>query len=143
MKNRIILIALTLMMGVMINSCKKTKVTPKTEEELQIEKLALVWVPKAGTGAITIDGVDVSTDWANFVLTVTDKAYQTTGSFSTEVWPASGSWAFGADVNTLVRDGIDVSIAVTDTALRLEFDYTVGGRLEAIEGKWIFNMVPQ
>jgi hypothetical protein len=145
MKNRISLIALILFVGALTYSCKEKPPPPKSEEEQQIEKLAKTWVPKSGANAITVGGTDVSQNWSGFVLTLGDKTYQSTGADSPQVWPASGTWAFGSDVNTLVRDdGIEMSITVNESSLRLQFDYTVtGGRLSGIEGQWVFDMVPQ
>ena len=145
MRIRLSLIAFTLIMGVLISGCKEKKTPAKSDEELQIEKLSKTWVLAAESNPVTVDGNDVSTNWTGFTLTLGDKTYQSTGSDSPEVWPASGSWEFGSNVNTLVRDaGIDISISVTDQSLLLQFDYTVaGGRLSGIEGTWVFNMVPQ
>ena len=145
MRIRLSLLAVTLIMGVMISSCKKDPPVTKTDEELQIEKLSKAWKVNPAANSITVDANDQSLDWSGFVLTLGDKTYSTSGSFSPEVWPASGTWAFGADVNTLVRDdGVSMSVSVTDASLQLQFDYSAaGGRLLGVEGNWIFKMVPQ
>jgi len=145
MRIRFSLIALTLVMGVLVSSCKKDNTDTKTEEQKKIEQLAKTWVLAAGSNLVTIAGTDVTADWANFVLTFGDKTYQTSSADSPLVWPASGTWAFGADLNTLVRDdGVDITIKLSDTSLELQFDYTAsGGRFDGIEGNWVFKMVPQ
>ena len=147
MRIRLSLIALTLIMGVMVSSCKKDPVVTKTDEQLQIEKLSKTWVPGSATSSVfvTIAGNDVTADWSNFVLTLGDKTYNSSGADSPLVWPGSGTWAFGANTNTLVRDdGVEITITVTDTSLKMQFDYSsTGGRLNGIEGNWVFNMVPQ
>ena len=145
MRIRFSLIALTLVMGVLVSSCKKDKTDTKTDEQKKIEQLAKTWVLAAGSNVVTVAGTDVTTEWANFVLTLGDKTYQTSGADSPLVWPASGTWAFGANLSTLVRDdGVEITIILTDTSLDLQFNYTAsGGRFDGIEGNWIFKMVAQ
>ena len=150
MRNRLSLIALTLVMSVVIISCKKTTTTPKTDEELQIEKLTGTWVLDSSEPLpVTIDGNDPSQDWTGFTLTYGSKTYSTNTSASlgdVSVWPSgAGTWDFGANVSTLVRDdGVEITVTVTDTSLQLQFDYSdTGGRLNGIVGNWVFKMVPQ
>ena len=145
MRIRLSLIALTVLMGVIVSSCGEDPPPVKTEAQLQTEKLVGTWVLDAGTNVVTLDGNDVSADWTSFTLTLGDKTYQTTNAAFAEVWPASGTWAYGADVSKMVRDdGVEISIAVTeDTSLQMQFDYTdAGGRLNGIAGNWIFKLVP-
>lgn len=145
MRIRLSLIALTVLMGVIVSSCKEKPAPAKTDEQLQTEKLVGTWVLDAGANVVTLDGNDVSADWTSFTLTLGDKTYQTTNAAFAEVWPASGTWAYGADVSKMVRDdGVEISIAVTeDTSLQMQFDYTdAGGRLNGIAGNWIFKLVP-
>lgn len=146
MRIKFSLIALTLVMGVLVSSCKKDPAETKTPEETQIEKLTGTWVLNSGvTNPVTLDGNAPPQDWTGFVLTLGDKSYQSTNAADALVWPANGTWAFGANVNTLVRDdGVDISVTVSDTSLGLRFTYTAsGGRFEGIEGVWDFDMVPQ
>jgi len=144
MRIRLSLIALTLLMGVIVSSCKEDPKPPKTDEQLQTEKLVGTWVLDAGANVVTLDGTDVTADWATFTLALGDKTYQTTNAAFAQVWPASGTWAYGASVSTLVRDdGVEISISVTDTSLQLSFDYTdAGGRLNGVTGNWTFKLVP-
>ena len=145
MRSRYSLIALTLVMGFLVSSCKEDPAPAKTPEEIQIEKLTGTWVLPTAANTVTIDGRDVSAEWSTFVLTLGNKTYQSTNANDANVWPASGTWAFGANINTLVRDdGVDITVTVTDTSLKLQFDYSAsGGRLDGIEGNWVFNMVSQ
>lgn len=64
---------------------------------------------------------------------------------STEVWPASGGWAFLNDGNkdiigTVVRDNDNVEMDVSVTATSLEITFTIGNsaRLDAVDGNWSF-----
>jgi len=139
------LIAIIAVGSIILSSCKPTPSPAKTEEELQIEKLSKTWVLAAGSDAVTQDGTSVTDAWTGFTITLGDKTYQTSSSSSAEVWPANGTWSFGANVNTLVRDdGTSMTVSVTDTSILLQFDYSAtGGRLNGIEGSWSFSMVPQ
>ncbi len=145
MRKSLSLVALTLIAGFFISSCEDDTEPPKSDEELRIEELNGIWVLDAGSNVVTVAGRDVSADWSGFALTLNEKNYSTSGSDSPEVWPANGTWDFGSDVNKLVRsDGIEISISVTETSLALQFDYSAaGGRLNGIEGTWIFKLVEQ
>ena len=145
MKFKVSFLASVLVLGTLVYSCKEKPPPEKTDEEINTELLSKVWVPQTGSNAITVAGNDVSDVWAGFILTVGDKTYTSSGADAAEVWPASGSWAFGTDANTLVRnDGIEIAISVTETTLVMKFNYSAsGGRLSGIEGDWVFNMVPQ
>lgn len=146
MRIRISIIALTLIMGVMFNSCKKDTTPTKTDEEIKLELLAKTWNVATATNSVTIDGRDVTAEWATFILNIgSTKTYTSTNATDPLVWPASGTWDFGTTLTSMVRDdGIDITITVTETTLKLQFDYTAGGgRFEGIEGNWVFNMVTQ
>ena len=104
------------------------------------------WVLQAGSNAVTIDITnDVTPNWTGFTLTLGNKSYSSSNSPEVLIWPASGTWDFGANVSTLVRnDGVEITVSVTDTSLQMQFDYSAsGGRLNGIEGNWVFKMVPQ
>ena len=140
---------------IILSSCNKTTPNPeKTAEEKQIDLLTNTWVVKSGVNAITIGGVDVSTDWASFVLTMGNKTYNSTGANQPNVWPSSGTWDFATsgstvDINTIIRSSVgsalEISINVTENTLRMQFDYdtSINGKLSGTDGTWIFNMVPQ
>ena len=147
MRSRLSLVALAVTM-ILISGCKDKNETTQTEEEKQIAKLTGTWVLQTGSNAVTVAGNDVSADWASFALTLGDGTYVSASPDSPEVWPLppDRTWAFGAsNLNLLVRDdGIEITVSVTDTSLKLQFDYSAsGGRFAGIEGNWVFNMVPQ
>ena len=139
-------------MSVVINSCKKTTTTPKTDEELQIEKLTGTWVlDPSAPRPVSVDNNDPAQDWTGFTLTLGNKTYNANTSASLGdvlVWPSGTgrTWAFAPnDVRILDRDdGVEMTVAVTETSLQLQFDYSdTGGRLNGITGNWVFIMVPQ
>lgn len=140
---------------IILSSCKKDPDPEKTPEELQIEKLTNTWVPKTGINAVTVGAVDVSADWAGFVLTMGNKTYSSTGADQPNVWPANGTWDFAAsgstvDINTILRSGngapLEITIlSVTANTLKMQFDYdtSLNGKLSGTDGTWIFDMVVQ
>ena len=113
----------------------------QTEEEKQLESLsASAWT----MSSITLDGADVTTNFSGLVLTIkSDKTYSTNGSYD-PVWPSSGSFTFGSDLNTLTRDdGVSMTLAQSETSLTVTFTYAdSGGRIDALPGDYVFNFIP-
>ena len=144
MKSKLFYVAAFLAFGVVFSACKKNPPKPKTDEELQLEKLTGTWaVPSpAAANTVTIQSSDVTPDWASFTITFTDGNFTTSGPADLKVWPASGTWSFAqGDVSTIQRgDGIDINISVSETTLTMSFNYTdPGGRIDGVEGDWVFN----
>ena len=112
--------------------------TEQTEEEKQLESLsASAWT----MSSITLDGADVTTNFSGLVLTIkSDKTYSTNGSYD-PVWPSSGSFTFGSDINTLTRDdGVSMTISVSETSLTITLTYAdSGGRIDALPGDYVFS----
>ncbi|MBT5505940.1 MAG: hypothetical protein HOK17_02210 [Flammeovirgaceae bacterium] len=110
----------------------------QTEEEKQLESLsASVWT----MSSITLDGADATSNFDGLVLTIkSDKTYSTNGSYD-PVWPSSGSFTFGSDINTLTRDdGVSMTISVSETSLTITFTYAdSGGRIDARPGDYVFS----
>ncbi len=140
-----------LMSIIVLLGCKKDEVTPPTEEEKQLDLLVGTW--SLGNGTVTLDGDDRAADWAGFEVTFTDsKGYSTMNSFDDNVWPPAGTWSFqdattDSGLNVLVRsDGINMNISsISTSSLTLNFDYLItrinkNGRVESIEGNWIFSL---
>lgn len=152
MKSKFLYLLAFLAFGVIFSACKE-KVDPQpTPEEEQLAKLAKTWVVAnpPPSNAVTVGSStstnDVTTDWAAFTITFTDGNYTSSGASSTDVWPTSGTWEFATDdVGTLIRsDGVEVVINVTETTLKMNFDYdSTGGRLDGTDGSWEFNLVAQ
>mgnify|MGYP003957206999 CR=1 FL=1 len=110
----------------------------QTEEEKQLESLsASAWT----MSSITLDGADATSNFDGLVLTIkSDKTYSTNGSYD-PVWPSSGSFTFGSDINTLTRDdGVSMTISVSETSLTVTFTYAdSGGRIDALPGDYVFS----
>ena len=113
-------------------------VTESTEEEKQLESLsASAWK----MSSITLDGADATANFDGLVLTIKSvKTYSTNGSYD-PVWPSSGSFTFGSDINTLTRDdGVSMTISVSETSLTVTFTYAdSGGRIDALPGDYVFS----
>ena len=80
-----------------LSGCKTDPDPEKTPEEKQTEKLTKTWVLKSGVNGVTVGGVDVSTDWASFVLTMGNKTYNSTGADQPNVWPSNGTWDYASN----------------------------------------------
>jgi hypothetical protein len=94
--------------------------------------------------SITLDGADATSNFSGLELTIkTDKTYSTNGSYD-PVWPSSGTFTFGSDINTLTRDdGVSMTISVSETSLSISFTYAdSGGRIDAIPGDYVFSFTP-
>ena len=138
-----------------IAGCNNDTVDPPTAEALKTALLAgessKTWGLASGS-AVSLDGDDRSDDWASFELTfTTSKGYSTSNSFDDNVWPSVGTWDFqgttGSGLDVIIRsDGINVNIDnITESSATLSFDYILSkplknGRIESIEGNWIFQL---
>lgn len=144
MKNKLTFLVALLVVGVVFSSCKKKTENPKTDEQIQLEKLTGTWaVPSPAPGnTVTFNSNDLTTDWSSFTITFNDGTYTTNGAdYAPEIWgnnPVTWTFADG-DVNTIIRDGINISISVSETTLTMSFTYTPGGRLNGVDGDWVFN----
>ena len=144
------ILSILLIMAVVVAGCNKKEEPQPTPEELQLDKLAGTWT--LGSGAVTLDGQDRSADWAGFTVTfTTGKSYSTSNSFDENVWPTGGTWDFqgtsGAGLENIVRsDGITIALSnFSESAATLTFDYLISrplknGKVESIEGTWVFQM---
>ncbi|WP_456458492.1 hypothetical protein [Reichenbachiella sp.] len=88
-----------------------------------------------------------SLDWSSLTLTFSGSidggTYTTTNSANTDVWPASGTWAFKDETGkVIVRDGTtDVTLAVGESEVSTTFTVeqpASGGRIKQIGGEWDF-----
>lgn len=134
-----------------ITSCGKDPAPEPPIEEVQLGKLATTWK----ISDVKLDDVSKKTDYPNFQLVISGTAgatsfgYSTTGRPATSPWPASGTWAFGANPETqIVRDSgadkLDITYAVSADGNQLQLNFTFSGtgypaRVSNVVGKWVFT----
>ncbi len=86
-------------------------------------------------------------DWVNFTVSFTSSSMSTSGHAdgATAVWP-SGSYTLSQDGKTITRsDQVVMTIlTLTETSFNVTFTVpvgtNVGGRIEALDGDYTFNM---
>ena len=127
--------------------CKKKKGDPEPITDQQIEKLSKPWK----VDAVMLDGVVRTTDFTNLTITfsgtkgTTSIAYTTLGTQpKPSPWASSGNFTFDTTTpeTKLKRDdGVDVTYSVSETQLRMTFQYNGPGfgRVKAVKGPWDFT----
>lgn len=145
MKN--LLSSILLVSALLLLSCKDD---PKpVSKEKQVTTLLTEggqWAP-SGTAAITIDGLDVTSDlFKDFTITFTADKLFTTGT--TPVWLREDTWRFKDNTATVMLRGQDdkeitiETVSKTELKLSLQWDKTTyeGGRQRSIPGKVVFTL---
>jgi hypothetical protein len=134
----------------MYSGCKKHQTEPEPITDQQLDLLTKA--PWKVT-AVTLDGVDKKSDYANFQLTMTGTKGQTTFNFTTSgrpslsPWPASGNFTFDGTnpATTLSRNDtppVSVTYAATATNLTMSFQFSGNGytaRIGNVKGVWNFT----
>src|SRR6187399_2511 len=98
----IVILGLT---GIILSGCSDNE-TPSAKEK-QLNSISGTWK----VTAVSMDNVDVTSEYPSFELTISGSAksdvfvYGVVGRPDLSPWPAGGTWSFGSDVKTaLVRD---------------------------------------
>jgi hypothetical protein len=127
----------------MSNCSKHQDITIEDIQKQTSQKLqASTWKVKT----VLRDGVDITTDYANFTLTIAATTYSTThGNLA---WPPSGTWAFqGQSTTTVVRDGtIPVDFELSKDASSLKLNFTIetstyaNGKVNGLTGAYEFDL---
>lgn len=128
---------------------------PATTESIA-DKIAGSWSidPESNTlSTIMLDGLDVSSLFSDFTLTINSDLTYTTNSdaliIDTFPWPQSGSFAINDSGTQITRnDGLEITATYNSdyTLMTLMFTYSsefdnAGGRTEGVSGLWEFIMV--
>ena len=148
----VISLSLYLIIAVVLlpSGCKKKSDDPEPISDVQLGKLNKTWKLKN----VTQDGDSKKSEYASFQLTLTGTkgtdlfTYTTTARPSRSPWPASGNWAFGADITTQIirdpkaADALPMTYSVNDAVLQLNFNFTgagYNGRVAEVTGQWVFT----
>jgi hypothetical protein len=133
------------------SGCGGTDTPSEPLTDTQLTKLAKTWK----VASVSLDGVDKTSDYSSFQLVFSGTKGNTVFGYSTSSrpplspWKASGSWEYGAAVETqLIRDKgtadeLPMTYAVTETTLQITFTFNGSGytsRTGVVKGQWVFNM---
>ena len=122
-----------------LSSCKGDE-APSAQDLVKSKLTSATWKIQS----VKVDGVDQTSVYTGFTLTVTD------GNFTTvnggPAWPASGTWTFTSNDGSRVKrdDGTEIDVEITETTLKLTFEWattTIGsGRSLSVKGKNVFTL---
>jgi hypothetical protein len=139
---RLVQAVITLLLVVttlIFNGCKKGDDPDPAVEKFK--QLSGVW----RLGTITNDGLDVTTQYIDFTLTINpDKTFVTTNG--NNPWPDSGTLEFtGNDLDRWLRnDGIEITIQNATTSslvLSMTQSSIANGRESGVTGQFIFSLI--
>jgi len=131
-----------------IFSCKSTAeeiidLLP-TDQEIFVTNISKSW-NVSNNGSITQDGVDITGQFSNFVLTFGNKTYTSTGGLNFWTDTTSGTWDFvdATSAAQITLSGIPMEVTATGTQLILSFSLSnaaVGGRISSVTGSFIITV---
>jgi hypothetical protein len=131
--------------------CKSDSSEP-TEEQIILDKMTKTWLLDPES-AVLLDGQDVTINFQGFSVTLnSDKTFSSING-NDPVWPESGLFEFETvngvkNLNRIIRgDGVIIDITeLSNNTFTIEFFYdpaSSGGRTEAVQGKFEFNLVSE
>jgi hypothetical protein len=127
----IILLGLT---GIFLSGCGDDAEVPSAKAK-QLTKLSGTWE----LTSVTMSGVDVTSEYSAFELTLSGSAsgdvfsYSVVGRPELSPWPTRGTWSFGSDLKSEIMrdpdtdDAIIMDYSVTDSQLVVEFAFIGSG----------------
>lgn len=129
--------------------CKSDSSEP-TEEQIILDKMSKTWSITQGS-VVTLDDQDVTINFQGFSVTLnSDKTFSSINGNS-PIWPESGSFEFETvngvkNLNRIIRgDGVIIDITeLSENTFNIEFFFdpaNAGGRTEAVQGEFEFNLV--
>jgi hypothetical protein len=139
--------------GVLLMGCGGSGGDKKSDEDLQVERLAKTWVLD-GSSTVTRDLDDLTALYNGFRITFnSSNTYTIQGDVNNIFANTSGTWDFpraGGDptsLNSILFDGDTraVTINVNNDGTVLSFDFSInndtpiGGRTEGLDGDYQFS----
>lgn len=121
------------------SSCKKGDDPDPAAEKFK--QLSGVW----RLGTVTNDGLDVTTQYDGFTLTINaNKTFSTTNG--NNPWPASGTLEFtSADLDHWLRsDGAEITIqnaTASTLVLSMTQSSIANGRISGVTGQFVFSLI--
>jgi hypothetical protein len=123
--------------------CKSDEPNVGDLQNQMTSKLSTTWK----VSDVMRDGVDITTDYSGFTLTLGAGTYSTlNGGLS---WPKNGTWSYDGDsLEKITRDGnLPISIALSTDINKLtlvfrinESTYQQGGRTKSLQGNYTFEL---
>jgi len=135
----LVTLLLVVITALIFNGCKKGDDPDPAVEKFK--QLSGVW----RLGTITNDGLDVTTQYIGFTLTINpDKTFVTTNG--NNPWPDSGTLEFtGNDLDRWLRnDGIEINIQNATTSslvLSMTQSSIANGRASGVTGQFVFSLI--
>ena len=148
-------IFMLLFAAILITSCGGSEDDPSSSETIA-DKIVGNWTidPTSNNlSSITLDGLDVSSLFNEFSLTINSDLSYTTNSNLLTIdsfpWPQTGSFSVNDSGTIMTRDdGLEIASTFNSdyTLMTLMFTYSsqydnAGGRVHGVSGLWEFTMV--
>ena len=138
-----------LLLAILISSCGDDTVDISSKDAF-IKSLTGTWVVE-GDSYVILDDQDITDVLTGFEITINEDLSFTANSDQLDVqplpWPTFGSFSINDALTQLTRDdGLIITATIDENDfLSLSFQFAEGfddssGRLQAIQGDWVFNL---
>ena len=138
----VLLFAMTII-GCNNDSGDEEQPDPLTEQLIALMNEGSLW--RLSSLGVEKDGLDVTSQFDGFTLTIGNKTFSTTNSLDS-AWPSSGTWDFdNGNANRIIRsDGVLIFLTLSGNTLTLTFTTTgtnIGERRAGIAGEYRFHLI--
>ena len=126
-----------------MTGCKKDDGGDPSPEDAALTKLQGTWTLSNATK----DASNITSQYEDLTIVINNKTLTAQGAPASSVFP-TGNFNFKeGDSNTIVINGINISLNVTDTNLRTSFslneDGSDAGRVAVVKGDYIFTFTKE
>jgi len=130
-----------LFIGLIFSCGGSDDIIPQTAQEVFVIDISRSW-NISNNGTITQDGVDITSQFPNFVVTFANKTYSSSGGFN--LWlDGSGTWDFANSETTteIVVDGVPMDVTLNSGSLTLSWsNAAIGARISGVTDNFIINV---